>query len=345
MNSFCIADRPVGPEHPPLVIAEIGINHEGSLDVAIDMADCAIDHGAEVIKHQTHTVWDEMSREAREAIPGNADVSIYEIMERCALDEDDERRLMNHITSRNCIFISTPFSRAAADRLRRFDIPAVKIGSGECANYPFIRYVIRLGRPMIVSTGMNTIDSLRPTVEMIRQASLPFALLHCTNAYPTPPELIRLNAIEELAEAFPDAVVGLSDHSLNNYPCISAVALGASILERHFTDSYSRPGPDIACSMDGPALSELVNASRMIHAARGRGKGPVAEEAATIAFAFASVAVTRQVRAGETLDETNIFPMRPAGGDFAVSDFDGLVGRRASRDLTAGVQLRREDVL
>ena len=345
MNFLEIAGRRVGPDFPPLVIAEIGINHEGSLETAVELADCALRHGAEVIKHQTHIISDEMSNEAREVIPGNADVSIMEIMDRCALDEHDERMLMQHISSNGGIFISTPFSRAAADRLHMFGVPAYKIGSGECNNYPFVRYVARLGKPMIVSTGMNSIESLRPTVQIMREHSVPFALLHCTNIYPTDPELVRLNAMEELADAFPDAVVGLSDHSLTNYPCIGAVALGASILERHFTDSYSRPGPDISCSMDGPGLAQLIEASRIVHAARGSGKGPIPEEAATIAFAFASVAVTGAVKAGEILTESNIFPMRPAGGDFGVADYDSLLGRRASRDLEPGTQLRKSDVL
>lgn len=344
MNSFAIAGRRVGAGYPPLVIAEIGINHEGSLDVAIDMADSAIEHGAEVIKHQTHIVADEMSKEAESVIPGNADVSIMEIMERCSLDEDDERSLMQHIKSRGCIFISTPFSRAAADRLHSFEVPAYKIGSGECNNYPFIKYVARLGKPMIISTGMNDIASLQPTVRILRDHRVPFALLHCTNIYPTPPELVRLNAIEELRREFPDAVLGLSDHSLTNYPCIASVALGASILERHFTDSYTRPGPDISCSMDGPALAQLVSASRTVHAALGGRKGAVKEEEATIAFAFASVAVTKPVKRGDHLTEDNIFPMRPAGGDFGVSDYETLLGRVATRDLKPGVQLRRGDV-
>ena len=344
MNEFSIGGRVVGPGHPPLVIAEVGINHEGCIDVAIEMANCAIDHGAEVIKHQTHVVSDEMSSEARNVIPGNAHVSIYEIMERCALNETDERALMQHVMARGAIFISTPFSRAAADRLDGFGVPAFKIGSGECNNYPLIKYIAKFGKPMIVSTGMNDLESVRPTVEIMRRAGIPFALLHCTNIYPTPPELVRLRAMSELAEAFPDAVIGLSDHSINNYPCIAAVALGAAILERHFTDSYSRPGPDISCSMDGRGLRDLIDASRIVHSALGAGKAAVPEEAPTIAFAFASVTITKPVRVGEELTEDNIFPMRPAGGDFGVVDYEGLIGKRAARDLEADVQLRHGDI-
>lgn len=124
MGEFKIGHRLIGDNQPPVVIAEIGINHEGSLETAIAMADKAIDSGAEIIKHQTHIIEDEMSNEAKLVIPGNTDVSIYEIMGRCAFSEVDERRLMEHVQQRGAIFISTPFSRAAVDRLVKFDIPA-----------------------------------------------------------------------------------------------------------------------------------------------------------------------------------------------------------------------------
>jgi len=138
---FKIGHRIIGDNHPPVVIAEIGINHEGSLVTAIEMADAAIDAGAEIIKHQTHIVQDEMSNEAKLVVPANANVSIYDIMERCALSESEERKLMLHVQKRGAIFISTPFSKAAVDRLVDFDIPAFKIGSGECNNYPLVKYI------------------------------------------------------------------------------------------------------------------------------------------------------------------------------------------------------------
>ncbi|AON56552.1 N-acetylneuraminate synthase NeuB [Herbaspirillum seropedicae] len=334
----------VGDDHTPLVIAEIGINHEGSLPVAIAMVDAAIDAGAEVIKHQTHVVEDEMSDEAKSVIPGNADVSIYEIMERCALSESDEKKLMDYVQSRGAIFISTPFSRAAAERLARFDIAAFKIGSGECNNYPLIKHVAKYGKPMIVSTGMNTLESVRPTVEIMRKAGVPFALLHCTNVYPTPPELVRLGAMQELKQAYPDAVVGLSDHTVSNHVCLGAVALGASILERHFTDRMDRPGPDILCSMDPSALSDLVHGSATIFKARGAGKGPVEAEAPTIAFAFASVVAYKAIGEGETLTEDNLWLRRPGTGDFGPTDYEPLLGRVAARSIKAGAQIRKDDL-
>lgn len=344
MTSFKIKNRLVGDDFPPLVIAEIGINHEGSLDVAIDMADAAINAGAEVVKHQTHVIEDEMSSEAKKVIPGNASESIYEIMDRCALSEPEEFRLMQHIESRGAIFLSTPFSRAAADRLMRFGVHSFKIGSGECNNYPLIKYIARAGKPIILSTGMNTIESVRPSVEILRKAGIPFALLHCTNVYPTPPEIVRLGAMQQLKQAFPDAVVGLSDHTVSNHTCFGAVALGASILERHFTDTLDRPGPDIVCSMNPAALSDLILGSEMIFAARGGEKGPVAEEAPTIAFAFASVVAYEDIKKGDRLSEGNLWVMRPGGGDFSVIDYENLIGKFAKVDIKKGARLRVADV-
>jgi N-acetylneuraminate synthase len=344
MASIKIGNRLIGDDYPPVVIAEIGINHEGSLDIAVEMADAAINAGAEIVKHQTHVVEDEMSDEAKSVIPGNADVSIYEIIARCALSEDCEWQLMQHIQSRGAIFISTPFSRAAAERLRRFNVSAIKIGSGECNNYPLIKYIATFHKPVILSTGMNTIDSVRPSVEILRNAGTPFALLHCTNVYPTPPQLVRLGCIATLREAFPDAVIGLSDHTTSNYPCLGAVALGASILERHFTDRMDRPGPDIVCSMDPAALSELIEGARTIYLARGGDKGPVEAEAPTIAFAFASVVAIKDIEAGETLTEENIWVKRPGGGDYTVMDYDTLLGRRATVQIRKGRQINRSQV-
>lgn len=339
-----IAGRIIGRDHPPLVIAEIGINHNGCLETALAMADAAIDAGAEVVKHQTHIVDDEMSEEARAVVPGNADVPIYEIMAHCALNESDERALMHHVHARGAIFISTPFSRAAADRLMRFDVPAFKIGSGECNNYPLIRHIARAGKPLIISTGMNSIDSIQPTVKILREAKVPYALLHCTNIYPTPPDLVRLGALQKLREAFPDSVIGLSDHTVSNYTCLGAVALGASILERHFTDRMDRRGPDIVCSMDPTALKDLIEGSRVIWSARGGEKAAIAEEAPTIAFAFASVVAISDIGVGEQLSQENIWVKRPGGGAFTAADFDSLLGRKARVAIQAGYQLKITDV-
>ncbi|SHF56056.1 N-acetylneuraminate synthase [Flavobacterium fontis] len=340
---FEIAGRKIGPDYPPLVIAEIGINHEGDLEVAKAMVDAAQRAGAEVVKHQTHIVADEMSGAAKKVIPGNATVSIYEIMERCALNEADEWALKTYVESKGMIFISTPFSRAAAERLKKFDIPAYKIGSGECNNYPLLEHIAAFGKPVILSTGMNTIESVQKAVAIFDRYQVPVALLHTTNLYPTPIPLVRLGAMTQLHEAFPDKVFGLSDHTLNNHACLGAVALGASILERHFTDHMQRTGPDIVCSMDEQACRELIVGAHEIWQMRGGEKRPAAEEQVTIDFAFATVCSIAPIAEGETLTKDNIWVKRPGTGKILAEHFDSLLGKKATRAIAADEQLDFSD--
>ncbi len=339
-----ICGRRIGYDYEPVVIAELGINHEGSLKTAFEMVDAAYDAGVEIIKHQTHVVEDEMSAAAKSVIPGNADVSIYEIMARCALSEDHEIELKNYIESKGMIFISTPFSRAAADRLSRMNVQAYKIGSGECNNYPLLNHVASFGKPIILSTGMNTIESIKLAVKVFEKHSVPYALLHCTNVYPTPPHLVRLGAIVELQNEFPKAVVGLSDHTVTNYACLGAVALGASILERHFTDSMNRPGPDIICSMDVRAAKELIEGAKIIRLERGGRKGPVKEEQPTIDFAFASVVAIKDIKEGEFFTKDNIWVKRPGTGEIKAIDFESLLGKRSKKNISLDEQLKKSDV-
>lgn len=340
-----ISGRKIGLDHPPLVIAEIGINHEGSLQTAKEMANAAKRSGAEVVKHQTHIVADEMSGAAKKVIPGNADVSIYEIMRRCALSEEDEKSLKNYVESLGMIFISTPFSRAAANRLEAMNVPAYKIGSGECNNYPLLEHIAAFGKPVILSTGMNTLESVRIAVEIFDKHHVPVALLHTTNLYPTPPHLVRYGAMAQLHEAFPDKVFGLSDHTLTNHACLGAVALGASILERHFTDHLQRTGPDIVCSMDEKACAELIEGSKLIWQMRGGDKKPSLEEQVTIDFAFASVCTIAPVRKGETFTKENIWVKRPGTGEILAGDYNRIIGKKSTKDLPEDVLLCWKDVV
>lgn len=344
MNPFIeIKGRRIGIDYPPLVIAEIGINHEGSLQVAKEMVDAAQRAGIEVVKHQTHIVEDEMSGAAKKVIPGNSDVSIYEIMERCALNESDELELKNYVESKGMIFISTPFSRAAANRLKQFDIPAYKIGSGECNNYPLLEHIASFGKPVILSTGMNTIESIQKAVAIFDKHNIPVALLHTTNLYPTPVHLVRLGAMAAMHKAFPDKVYGLSDHTLNNNACLGAVALGASILERHFTDTMQRTGPDIVCSMDEKASAELIQSSNEIWQMRGGVKQPAIEEQVTIDFAFATVCAIADIKIGELLTSENIWVKRPGTGKILAEHFENVLGKAATRDIANDEQLSWED--
>ncbi|MGA2184401.1 MAG: N-acetylneuraminate synthase family protein [Bryobacteraceae bacterium] len=333
-----VAKRRIGPGHPPLVVAEIGINHEGNVDKAVQMIDDAASAGCECVKFQTHVVEDEMIPNG--VVPANASESIWDIMARCALGEQDERRLKLHAESKGLIFLSTPFSRAAADRLERLGVAAYKIGSGECNNYPLVEHIARFGKPVILSTGMNNLESVDKSVAIFRRHGIPFALLHCTSMYPTPYGAVRLGALGQLAERFPDAVIGLSDHSLSNYPCLGAVALGACILERHFTSNKAWPGPDIPISMSPEDLKQLVEGSRAIHEALGGRKDVLPGEEPTIRFAHASVVAIRDIAAGEPLTCENTWVKRPGTGEIRAEDFPRVLSRRAARNIRKDEQLQ-----
>ncbi len=339
-----IAGRKIGQDFPPLIIAEIGINHEGAIKVAKEMVDAAHRAGAEMVKHQTHIVADEMSAAAKKVIPGNSDVSIYEIMDRCSLNETDELELKNYVESKGMIFISTPFSRAAAERLKKFDIPAYKIGSGECNNYPLLEHIASFGKPVILSTGMNTIESVSKAVAIFDNHKVPLALLHTTNLYPTPIHLVRFGAMVELHNAFPNKVFGLSDHTLNNNACLGAVALGASILERHFTDHMQRTGPDIICSMDENACKELIISSAEIAQMRGGTKVPAKEEQVTIDFAFATVCTIKNIKKGDIFTKENLWVKRPGTGEILADKFENILGKKALSNIANDEQLTWNDI-
>ncbi|MFW2608285.1 N-acetylneuraminate synthase family protein [Aliarcobacter butzleri] len=344
MKEMEIENRKIGLNYPPLVIVEIGINHEGSLKTAFEMVDAAWKAGAEVIKHQTHVVEDEMSKAAKNVIPGNASVSIYEIMQRCALNEEDEIKLKEYVESKGMIFMSTPFSRAAADRLQRMGVSSYKIGSGECNNYPLIEHIASFGKPMIVSTGMNDIESVRKTVNILEKYNIPYALLHTTNLYPTPVHLVRLGAMQELQKEFPNAIVGLSDHTTSNRACFAATALGACILERHFTDKMERPGPDIINSMNPIALQELIYGSAEIALMRGGKKEATKEEQVTIDFAFATVVTIKSIKKGEQLTKENIWVKRPGTGSIKAEHYNELLGKTLNKDIDTDEHIDWSDI-
>lgn len=343
-NFINIGSRRVGADYPPFVIAEIGINHGGSIDVAKEMVDAAFKSGIECIKHQTHIIDDEMSREAKKVIPGNSDISIYEIMKNCALDEKDEIELKNYVESKGMIFISTPFSRAAADRLERMNVDAYKIGSGECNNYPLLEHISNFKKPVILSTGMNSIQSVQKAVKIFENSNVPLALLHTTNLYPTPYHLVRFGAMKELANAFPNHIFGLSDHTVTNHACFGAVALGASILERHFTDHKDRNGPDIICSMDQADCKDLVEGSNYIWQMRGGKKEATKEEKVTIDFAFATVVTIKNIKKGEKFTKENLWVKRPGTGEIAAEDFNKIIGKNSSQNLECDQHLKWEHV-
>ncbi len=345
MRNIVLNKLQIGEGQVPLVIPEIGINHNGNLDVAKEMADAAFRAGARIVKHQTHVVEDEMCKAARDVIPGNADVSIYEVMERAALSEEDELELKQYTESLGMVFMSTPFSRAAAERLERFGVEIFKIGSGEMNNYPLLDYVASFGKPMIVSTGMNDIAKVSKAVNLLEKHGVHYALLHTTNLYPTEPRLVRLGGMQALMKEFPHVPVGLSDHTVNNSACMAAIALGAKIVERHFTDRMDRKGPDIVCSMDEAQLRQLLQATEEIPLMLGGKKMEAPEERVTSDFAFASVVTIRPISKGEAFTRENIWVKRPGNGEIPAEEYEELLGKAARYEISRDVQLKRDMVI
>ncbi|KFI27899.1 polyhydroxyalkanoate biosynthesis repressor PhaR [Haematobacter massiliensis] len=339
-----IAHREIGPDQPPLVIAEIGINHGGSLAVAREMVRLAAASGCECIKHQTHIIEDEMTEEAKSIFPPNADVSIWEVMERNALSREDEIALKDYTEGLGMIYLSTPFSRAAADFLHDIGVPAFKIGSGEADNLPLIRHIARFGKPVIMSTGMQTIQSVSASVRILDDAGIDYALLECTNLYPSPAEIVSLKGVTELRTAFPKAVVGFSDHSIGPEMALASVALGACILERHYTDTRYRIGPDIINSMDPAELRFLIDRSREIWIAANNPKERTQAEESVYAFARGSVVADRDLPEGHVIAEADIWARRPGSGEIPAYEFDSVVGKRLTRAVTRNTQLKRTDL-
>tara|TARA_B100000886_G_scaffold216324_2_gene150074 strand:- start:2416 stop:3444 length:1029 start_codon:yes stop_codon:yes gene_type:complete len=323
-----IGNRSIGPNEPPLVIAEIGINHGGDLDVAKNMVDLIASSGCECVKHQTHIIEDEMTEEAKSIFPPNADKSIWDVMKECSLTLDEEKELKKHAENLGLIWISTPFSRKAVDFLDHIDVPAFKIGSGEADNLPLINHIAKKGKPIIMSTGMQSIQSLKNSVEILENSHVEYALLECTNLYPSPPEIVSLKGIEELKEAFPKALVGFSDHSIGPEMALASVALGACIVERHFTDTRYRDGPDISCSMDPAELRLMIDRSVEIYKALKNPKQRTKPEEDVYKFARASVVADKDMPAGHIITEKDIWARRPGSGEIPGYKYHDVIGKK-----------------
>jgi sialic acid synthase SpsE len=332
-----IKNRSIGKDFPPFIIPEIGINHEGDFDKAKQMIKDAFNVGAECVKFQCHVIDDEMIK--NDVIPGNTKESIWEIMNRCSLTEEEEIKLKEYTEKFGMIYLSTPFSRKAADRLNEMNVDAFKIGSGECNNYPLVKHIASFGKPIIISTGMNDIQSISIAIKILKKLNLEFAIMHTTSIYPTPYDKVRLGALNDISKHFPETVIGLSDHSIGNYTCFGAIALGASILEKHFTSNKNWPGPDIPVSIDPIELKNLLIGSKAIHQSLKGEKKILLEEKSTINFAYACVVSIKEIKKGEILSQENIWVKRPGTGQILAIDFDKIMNKVAKSNIPKDTQL------
>lgn len=330
----------ISDENKPFIIAEAGINHDGEFDKAIELVDLAVDSGATAIKFQTHITDKEMI--PTDMKPGNiSEESLWDIIDRCVLDNEQEKNLFEYSKEKGILFFSTPFSREGADRLNELGVELFKIGSGECNNLPLLDHVAKFKKPMILSTGMNDISSIRDSVETILNHEVPLALLHCTSIYPAPPETMRLGAITHLKKEFPELEIGLSDHSLGISVALGSIAIGSNIVEKHFTKSRAWPGPDNPFSIEPQELKQLVDWSEEIWLARGGIKDVLNDEKPVIDFAYACVVAIRNITKGEKLTLDNIWVKRPGTGEIFAKDFKNVLGKVANIDISENTQLSR----
>ncbi|BAS28217.1 N-acetylneuraminate synthase [Limnochorda pilosa] len=345
---FQISARRIGPGEPVFIIAEAGVNHNGSLDLAHRLVDAAADAGADAVKFQTFRTERMVSSAAPKAryqvTQANREQSQAEMLKSLELNDGAFRELARHAQERGILFLSTPFDEESTDFLATIPVPAYKIGSGDLTNMPLLKHVASRGLPVILSTGMATLGEVEDALEWFRVAgNPPVALLHCTSAYPAPYDALNLRAMETLRQAF-GLPTGYSDHSLGIEVPVAVTALGACILEKHLTLDRTLPGPDHAASLQPEDFQEMVNAVRRIESALGSSvKYPHPVEEDVRLAARKSVVLKVSLAAGERIETTHLAVQRPGNG-IAPRHIGRVVGMRVARDLPAGTVLAWEDL-
>jgi N-acetylneuraminate synthase/N,N'-diacetyllegionaminate synthase len=340
VSGFAVAGRRIGPGASCLVIAEAGVNHNGDLALAHRLVDIAAEAGADAVKFQTfrtdRLVTADAPKAAYQEVATGGDESQRDMLRRLELSAEAHGELAAHCARRDLLFLSTPFEEESADFLERLGVPAFKVPSGELTNLPFLRHLATKGRPLIVSTGMATLEEVGAAVDAVRNAGAPpLALLHCVSAYPAVAADSNLRAMDTLARTF-GVPVGWSDHTLGIEVALAAVALGAAILEKHFTLDRTLPGPDHRASLEPGELAALVTQVRRVESALGDGrKVPTAAETDTARVARKSLVAARDLAPGTRLGPDDVAVRRPGTG-ISPAHLDQVLGRRLVRAVPVG---------
>jgi len=340
-----IGERPLGPEHPAYLIAEAGVNHNGELDLALQLVEAAARAGADAVKFQTFKARNLVTARSPKADyqlqltdPGQSQLKMLEALE---LDEAQHRQLQQRCLELGVEFLSTPFDAESLQLLRRLGVSALKLGSGELTDLPLLRQVNVTGLPVILSTGMSGLSEIEKAVTTLSE--VPLAILHCVSNYPARPEDCHLKAMDTLRAAF-GVPVGYSDHTLGLPVALAAVARGACILEKHLTLSQELPGPDHKASLEPHEFAELVRQVRTVEAALGTGRKRIQESELPIrAVARKSLVTLADVPAGGVLTAANLGVRRPGTG-LAPERLEEFLGRRVRHALEAGTVLAPDAV-
>lgn len=346
--SVKIGDRLVGKGQPCFVIAEAGVNHNGDVALAKKLIEVAAEAKADAVKFQTFDADRLATASAAKASyqvrnTGGGE-SQRDMLARLQLSEAAHGELLEHCRRCGITFLSSPFDELAADLLFGLNVPAVKIASGEASNIPFLRHVARGGRPIILSTGMCDVLDVATALQAIRgEGNEQIVLLHCLSDYPATPEQVNLAAMASMASAF-GFPVGYSDHTLGSEITLAAVALGATVIEKHFTLDRTMEGPDHRASLEPAELKEMMGAIRRVEASIGDGIKRVQEsERETRVMARKSIFAVRPLAAGETFGREHLALQRPATG-LPPSMLDYVIGRKAKHAIAAGSAITMQDL-
>ena len=328
------------------IIAEAGVNHNGSIALAKQLIDVAASSGADAVKFQTFTADEVVSTDAPKAEyqkqTTNSSESQLDMIKKLELSKEDHQELMDYANQKYIMFLSTPFDNGSVDLLIELGISLIKISSGEMTNHPFLKYIAKKGLPIILSTGMSTLEEVTEAISVIKDAGCKdLTLLHCTSNYPARVEDCNLMAMKTMADAF-DVPVGYSDHTPGIYVSIAAAAMGVCVIEKHFTLDKNLPGPDHRASLEPAELEEMVRGIRMVEKARGSSvKAPVESELEVRDVARKSIVAKIDIPAGTVITDDMLAFKRPGTG-ISPKDSNMLIGKKTSQDIYKDEMLKFE---
>lgn len=341
-----IGHKTLGEGAPAFIIAEAGVNHNGDMALARKLIEAATDAGADAVKFQTFTPEELVSTEAPQAKyqvenTGKEELQLS-MLKNLVLPHEEHAALKRYAEEKGLVFLSTPFSIPDADFLETLGVAAYKIPSGEVSNTPFLAHVAKKGKPVLLSTGMSTLEEVREAVATLKEhGAKDIALFHCTSMYPTPPEHVNLRAMQTLAKEF-GLPTGLSDHSEGAAISIAAVGLGAQLIEKHYTLDRAMPGPDHKASLEPHELKEMISAMRAVGKALGSPeKRPVGGEADTAAVARKSLVARVDIAEGAAISKENVYIVRPGTG-IPPKHLEEVIGKTARTTIKAGTPLSWE---
>jgi N-acetylneuraminate synthase len=340
MTAIRIGNRTISENHPAFIIAEAGVNHNGDIHLARRLVDAAVEAGADAVKFQTFVTEEIVTRTAEKADyqkenTGSTPESQFEMLKKLELSFDAFREIKRYCEYKGILFLSTPFDHTSVDFLDDLKISAFKIASGEVTNRSLLRHIALKRKPVILSTGMSSLKEVEQAVTILRAAhNQKIILLHCTSEYPARAEHINLRAMETLHDAF-RVPVGLSDHSPGIEIALAAVAMGASVIEKHFTVNKDLAGPDHRASLEPHELKALVKGIRIVEKALGNGvKAPSGAEKKTRRIVRKSIVAAVDIKKGTRLQEDNLTTKRPGNG-ISPLRWNEVIGTKAVRDFKA----------